>query len=66
MQRKRITDEDGNEIESNERVDISGVNEGKNYIYDEDTVNEIGWIWTSEIWNDVTLPGNLLRKAKTD
>ncbi|HJC23959.1 MAG TPA: phage tail protein, partial [Candidatus Eisenbergiella merdavium] len=26
-------------------------------------VEEIGWIWTTEIWEDVTLAGNLLRKA---
>ena len=63
--RKRITDEDGNEIESNERVDISGVNEGKNYIYDEDTVNEIGWIWNIRGLENVTISGNLLSKAKT-
>ncbi|MBS5114516.1 MAG: phage tail protein [Erysipelotrichaceae bacterium] len=63
--RKKITDEDGNETESDERVDITGVNEGKNYIYDEDTVNEIGWIWTSEVWENVTVAGNLLSKART-
>ena len=53
--RKKIIDEEGVETESNERVDITGVNEGKNYIYDEDTVNEIGWIWTSEVWENVTV-----------
>ena len=41
------------------------MNEGKNYIYNEAAVNEIGWIWTSEIWEDVTVPGNLLRKANS-
>ena len=35
----------------------------KNYVYDEEAVEEIGWIWTTEIWEDVTLAGNLLRKA---
>lgn len=63
--RKKIIDEEGVETESNERVDISGVNEGKNYIYDEDTVKEIGWIWASEVWENVTVPGNLLSKART-
>ena len=58
------TDAEGQEMETNRRVDITSVNDGKNYVYDEDTVSEIGWIWTSEIWEDVTLPGNLLRKAK--
>ncbi len=59
------TDSEGNEVETDERVDITSVNEGKNYIYNEAAVNEIGWIWTSEIWEDVTVPGNLLRKANS-
>jgi hypothetical protein len=58
------TDEDGNEVETDKRVDITSVNAGKNYVCDDDAVAEIGWIWTSEIWEDVTLPENLLRKAK--
>ena len=58
------TDAEGQKIETNRRVDITSVNDGKNYVCDEDAVSEIGWIWTSEIWEDVTLPGNLLRKAK--
>lgn len=63
----RITTEDdeGNESESDARVDITSVNDGKNYIYDEEAVKEIGWIWSTETWDDVTLPANLLRKAKT-
>lgn len=58
------TDEDGNETETDTRLDITVANDGKNYVYDEDAVGEIGWIWTTEIWEDVTLAGNLLRKAK--
>lgn len=59
------TDSEGNEVETDKRVDITSVNEGKNYVYDEAAVNEIGWIWASEIWEDVTVPGNLLRKANS-
>lgn len=62
--KKQTTDEEGNEVESDERVDITSVNDGLNYIYDDTTVKEIGWIWATEVWDDVTLPGNLLRKAK--
>lgn len=61
----KSTDSEGNEVETDERVDITSVNDGKNYIFDEAAVNEIGWIWTSEIWEDVTIPGNLLRKANS-
>ena len=63
--RKTIQDEDGNEVQSEERVDISSVNNGLNYVHDEKEVKNIGWIWTTEIWDDVTLPGNLLRKAQS-
>lgn len=59
------TDEDGNETETEERVSITSVNDGKNYVFDKATVDEIGWIWATEIWDDVTLPANLLTKAKT-
>lgn len=59
------TDSEGNEVETDERVDIASVNDGKNYIYNDAAVNEIGWIWASEIWEDVTIPGNLLRKANS-
>lgn len=58
------TDEEGNEVETDKRADITSVNDGKNYVCDEAAVSEIGWIWTSEVWEDVTLPENLLRKAK--
>ena len=58
------TDEDGNEVETDERVTIEAVNDGKNYVFDEKAVEEIGWIWATEIWEDVTLPSNLLRKSK--
>lgn len=57
-------DAEGQEVETDRRVDITSVNDGKNYVCDEDAISEIGWIWTSEVWEDVTLPGNLLRKAK--
>ena len=50
--------------EDRKRVDITAVNDGKNYVCDEDTVAEIGWIWTTEVWDNVTNPGNLLRKAQ--
>ena len=47
-----------------QRVDITSVNNEVNYVYDQKAVDEIGWIWTMEAWDDVTLPSNLLRKAQ--
>lgn len=58
------TDAEGNEVETDDRVTIAAINDGKDYIYDEDAVKEIGWIWGTEVWEKVTLPSNLLRKAK--
>lgn len=63
--KKKVVDEEGTETETDERIDITSVNDGKNYICDEEAVKEIGWIWASEIWENVTLPGNLLTKAKS-
>lgn len=60
----KTIDEMGNEVETDERVGISAVNDGKNYIFDDDAVKEVGWIWATEVWEDVTLPANLLRKAQ--
>lgn len=57
------TDEEGNEVETEERVTIEAANGGKNYVFDEKAVKEIGWIWTTEVWEDVTLASNLLKKA---
>ena len=60
----KTTDEEGNEVETDERVSIASVNEGVPYVSDEGAVKEIGWIWTSEVWDDVNLPGVLLNKSK--
>lgn len=58
------TDAEGNEVKTDKRVDISSVNGGVNYIYDADAVAEIGWVWRTEVWENVTIPYNLLRKAQ--
>ena len=58
------TDENGSEVETDERVTIEAANDGVNYVFDEAAVAEIGWIWATEVWEDVTLSHNLLWKAK--
>lgn len=49
------------------KIDISSVNDGKNYLINEEKAEEYGIIYASETestWDDVTLPENLLKKAK--
>lgn len=58
------TDAEGHEVETDKRVDISSVNGGVNYVYDADAVAEIGWVWRTEVWEDVTVPYNLLQKSQ--
>lgn len=50
--------------DSEERVTISSVNNSKIYIDDEEAISEFGVIVNTEIWDDVTLPTNLLTKGK--
>lgn len=46
------------------RIDITSVNEGKDYIYSEDAIKLFGWIWDTVEFKDVTLPVNLKKKAE--
>lgn len=49
------------------KIDISSVNDGRNYIVNEEKAAEYGIIYapdTESTWEDVTLPENLLKKAK--
>ena len=53
------------EIDALEKyVDITSVNGGSNYIYNQSAVENFGWVWTTNTWQDVTEPSNLLRKGK--
>lgn len=49
---------------SNERLTITSVNEGLDYIYDVDAVNQYGWIFATNAWDDVTIASNLLTKGR--
>lgn len=46
------------------RVDITSVNDGKNYVYSKSAIDQFGWVWATNTWDDVTLPKNLKRKAE--
>ena len=47
-----------------ERVTISDVNGGVDYVMDDDAVAEYGKIYKTVTWDDVTEPANLLKKAQ--
>jgi hypothetical protein len=49
--------------ETDEKVDITSVNNGIDYIYDADAVAKYGRIFEVVTWDNVTIPSNLLRKA---
>lgn len=55
----------GAKTESGERVTIKSVNNGLDYIQDDDAVALRGSILRPVYWDDVTEPANLLRKAQT-
>lgn len=58
------TDENASEFERFEKnVDITSVNDGKDYIYSKEAVENFGWVWRTEKWDDVSVPANLLKKA---
>lgn len=46
------------------RLTIAGVNNGVDYVYNSDAVALYGWIYKTEIWDDITLASNLKTKAE--
>lgn len=53
-----------NEDEESVRLTIAGVNDGLDYVYDQDAVDRYGWIFAVETWDDVTDATNLKTKAQ--
>lgn len=61
----KIADDTGDEIER--RLTVESVNNGLDYIVNDAALAERGWICApakDTTWDDVTLPENLLRKAR--
>lgn len=52
------------EGETTTRINITSVNDGKDYVEDLEAIEKYGRIEVVETWNDVTEPQNLLTKAK--
>lgn len=63
------TDEDGNEttetVETEERLDVSSVNGGVNYVDDEQAIAHYGLHIGYKEWDDVTEASRLLAKGKS-
>lgn len=57
---------DTNSDTEDPRLTIADVNDGMDYVYDEDAVAKYGWIFDTVIYDDVTLPNNLKTKALAD
>lgn len=45
------------------RLNITSVNNGVDYVYNQEAVDQYGWIFKKQLWDDVTEPGNLLTKG---
>lgn len=62
------TDNDGNQTtqttDSEERVDITSVNDGLNYIDDVEAIEKYGIHVGYQLWDDVSEPSNLKRKGE--
>lgn len=60
----KLKDEEGNETD--ERLTIKSVNGGKDYIEDLEYIEKYGIITRTVTYDDVTIPSNLLQRAKKD
>lgn len=58
----KLQDSEGNDTD--ERLTIKSVNDDKDFLIDEETSKIYGKIFEVVTWDDVTLPQNLLAKAK--
>ena len=45
------------------RLTIASVNNGIDYVFNQEAVDKYGWIFRVQEWDDVTEPGNLLTKG---
>ena len=55
--------ESDNTEEEEKALDITSVNNGQDYIFNQAAVNTYGWIWGTQTWDDITDPTVLLAKG---
>ena len=60
----KSTDDEGNEVDLEERLTIESVNNGIRYIDDEESIKKFGVIQSQVIFDDVTDAKNLFSKGK--
>lgn len=60
----KLKDEDGNE--TGERLTISDVNDGLDYVFHQEAVEKYGYIFKTIEFEDVTLPGELKTKGEEE
>lgn len=54
------------EADEEYRLDIKQINNGLDYIYEEESVKKYGLIFEKVIWDDVTMPEELLQKGRKE
>lgn len=59
-------DESGNEMESGKRLGITEINDGKNYVQDDELVEKYGIITGFLIDDDITIAAHLITKAQKE
>lgn len=60
----KLEDEEGNETD--ERLTIESVNNGVDYIYNQEAVNLYGWVFGTTTYDGVTMASNLISKAQAE
>lgn len=55
----------GAKEEGENRLTIASVNNGVDYVYNQEAVDKYGWIFRVEIWDDVTDAADLLSRGNT-
>lgn len=56
--------DDGDDTTENQKLTIASVNDGLDYVYNEEAVALYGWIFKVVTWDDVTIAANLKTKAE--
>ena len=54
------------DISLEKRLTIESVNNGIDYVYDEDSVNRFGWIWETVVFDDITTPAILKQRGEQE